>query len=431
MLLAALLGLPFLVLRAPRAASAGTTVDVPASIDATGHRDVTQELDAFLARVPDGVTVRFPANGRFHVEGVVLLVGRHDLTVEGNGATLVATTDGSAAARPQGKYRLHWPRLREHVEIRKSTNVTVRDLTVRGPNDKGAYVASLEGQAGFAITKSDGVLLDGVSATDTYGDGVYVFGVSHSVTVRDCTLERNGRQGVAIVNAEQVTVEGCTIRAAGRSVFDLEPLPAWRVRAVHLRKNTIDGYHNFLLAAAGAGPGMSDVWLEGNVARGDGGVTVFAGIDRFVRQGIHIVGNRGEGTATGHDGVVMQITRFDGVEVRDNHQRVDSGSVAVATTGSCNVVFTGNDFPGASEARRSAGDCTGTPQTRVTPRPPSTSRPGGSPDGPQPSSAAPPSHSGSSPDASPVVVLLSVLVGVLAGVAGTIAVQRARESRDR
>ena len=59
------------------------------------------------------------------------------------------------------------------------------------------------------------------------------------MTVRNSTLEKTGRQGVAIVNARHVTVEGNQIRDVARSVFDLEPPGRARVQDLHLSGNTV------------------------------------------------------------------------------------------------------------------------------------------------------------------------------------------------
>ena len=92
-------------------AGAETVVAIPASIDATGARDVTQELNTVIATAPAGATVRFPAGGRFRVDGIVFVSGRHDVTIDGQGSTLVAPTDGSATPVPRYNFRAAWPRL--------------------------------------------------------------------------------------------------------------------------------------------------------------------------------------------------------------------------------------------------------------------------------------------------------------------------------
>src|SRR6476659_3073622 len=121
-------------------AGAAPVITVPSSIDATGGRDVTQALNTFFAAAPAGATVRFPSGGRFRIVGVLIVSGRRDVTIEGNGSTLVAPTDGSET-RPQSRnVGGHWPRRRSHVDILDSAGITVRDLTVQGPNPGGRYV---------------------------------------------------------------------------------------------------------------------------------------------------------------------------------------------------------------------------------------------------------------------------------------------------
>ncbi|MEO6469714.1 MAG: right-handed parallel beta-helix repeat-containing protein [Acidimicrobiia bacterium] len=346
-------------LRAP------SIVSVPSEIDATGSRDVTAELNTFLASRSAGTTIAFPARGRYRIEGVVIVSAMTDVTIEGHGSTLFATTDGRGGPPPFFNYRLHWPRLREHVEIRDSERVTVKDLVVEGPNRDGTFRPELEGQAGFVVSRSRNVTLDGVTARATYGDGVYVVGGSVDVTIRRCVLDHNGRQGVAVVDGDNVTVENCTIRATARSVIDLEPAHGL-VRTVHVRNNRIDGYVNFLLAAVGAGTGVQDVWLENNQVKGGRGVSVYVGTERSTRTSIHVIGNRGDGSSRGYEGTLMRFTRFDGIEVRDNVQQVAAGTTPVLLHNSCNATISGNDFGAVSapDVVKSDGDCTTGPPAK-------------------------------------------------------------------
>ena len=48
----------------------------------------------FLAGVPDGSTIELRAGGRYRMEQTLVISGRRDLTIRGNGATFVATTPG-------------------------------------------------------------------------------------------------------------------------------------------------------------------------------------------------------------------------------------------------------------------------------------------------------------------------------------------------
>lgn len=349
-------------------ARAAEVVAVPDSIDGTGSADVTRALNELFARVPAGARVEFPAGGRYRVEGILQIDGLVDVVVDGRGSTLFAETDGAGRAAPSRPYRPRWPRLRQHVAIRNAAGLTLEHLAIRGPNRDGKYVPALEGQAGIAVQRSERVLIARVEIAQTYGDGVYVTGGSRAVAVRDSRIHRAGRQGVAVVHGDDIVVERSRIDRVARSVFDLEPItPRSRVRDVHLRENRIGDYGNFLLAAGGAGPNVTDVRLERNLVTGGNGIAVFAGMPRWTRRGLHVVGNRStvpgrRVRGTGRDGV-LQIVNIDGVEITGNRQRVDAGTIAVTLDGVCNLTMRENEFPGAAAARRVTGRC-GEPSRR-------------------------------------------------------------------
>ena len=146
-------------------------------------------------------------------------------------------------------------------------------------------------------------MLESVRISDTYGDAVYIVGGSTDVTIRGSTFERIGRQGVAVVNGRQVVVEDNEIRGVSRSVFDLEPGGRSVAQDIRLRDNRVGDYGNFLLAAGGGGPGVNDVWLEGNRVDGGNGVSVYAGVEGRRRAGYRILDNTGTGdgaAAGGH-----------------------------------------------------------------------------------------------------------------------------------
>ncbi|MGZ6997997.1 MAG: right-handed parallel beta-helix repeat-containing protein [Acidimicrobiia bacterium] len=347
-------------------AGAASTVRVPGSIDASGATDVTDALNRFFAGLPQGTTVEFPQDGRFTVEGIVYLKDRHGLTIEGNGATLQAKTDGAAAAPPGPQFRRGWPRVRDHLDIQDSSSIVVRDLTVEGPNAAGRYVPKLEAQAAFSVRRSQDVTLDHVAGRNTYGDGVYITGPTSGVHLRDCTFDHNGRQGVAVVAGTDITIDRCAIRSPGRSAIDLEP-GRGAVTGVHIRDNEISDATNTFLAAVGGGTGVDDVWLERNRVHGGRGLTIIAGVPRFVRKGLHVLDNTGDGTSAGFDGALMRFTRWDGLEIRGNHQAVTGRTTPIVLTDSCNVSVAGNDFGSGARPPRTDGDCTA-PGLR-TPRP--------------------------------------------------------------
>jgi hypothetical protein len=422
---------------APAPADAAVPVTVPDSVDASGTRDVTDELNAFLQRLAPGSAVAFAPGGRYRVEGVVRLAGLRDVDLDGRGAVLFAETDGAAATPPLRRHRARWPRLREHLAIQDSDGVAVHDLRIEGPNRDGAYVPRLEGQAGIAVLGSTRVAIERVGVRAVHGDGVYVAGGSSDVTVRASTFERIGRQGVAVVDGGPVLIERNHLDRIGRSVIDVEPaVPRWSVTGVHVRENEIGDFRNFLLAAGGAGPDVSDLSLERNHVTGGNGIAVFAGMPRWLRRNIAIVANVSdvEGRhvpGSGRPGVIG-IVAFDGVRIVGNRQRIAADTVAVTLTNSCNVEMAANDFPGGEAERRETGSCDEVPvQTPgpTRPRGPRARTPPASPSTPDDAGAraAEPPKRGRTDPAWIVAGALSGVV-VLAAL-GALAWRRSRRSR--
>jgi hypothetical protein len=326
-------------------------------IDATGRTDVTDELNAYLEDVPDGSTVSFPAGARYRAEGVVRILDKRNLTIEGNGATIFALTDGSGSEPPEEFKRL-WPRARSHVEVTGGSNIVIRNLVVHGANpnagsEEGAYVEALEGQHGFDIRTVDGLLLDGVTVTDTYGDFVYLGGTggtwSRNIKIIDSHFERSGRQGIAITGAENVQVLDSYFGEVGRTVIDLEPATLLQgARNVLFQGNTFGPCRHLLLSSGGGGPDVSDISFVGNQLQGIGLKIRVAAADGSRRADYRIIDNRSV-LPLGLPVPAVRFYRVDGVEVRGNYQVLVEARemTAVSSCESTNVTVDDNDFPGA------------------------------------------------------------------------------------
>ncbi len=364
----------------PDAGAAGTvrasTVAVPATIDATGAHDVTAALNRFFAGVRPGTTVTFPAGGRYRAEGIVLVAGAVRLTIEGNGATIFATTDGRGVTPPRHGFAAQWPRRREHLEFRQANGLRVHNLTIRGANphagaNRAAFVVALEGQAGIALIRSRNVVLDDVTVTRTYGDLIYIAGRTTGVTITGSRLTDSGRQGVGIVNGSNVRVTNNDISGIARSVVDLEPPGRWVANDVRIDGNRIGDYVNFLLDAKGGGPNIERIRLESNRVTSTRGISVVAGVDRRTRRDLEIVGNRGTTPAhplgTYGSGAIIQLTNLSGVIIRDNTQPV-AGATAVSLDRVCGLTMTGNDFAGASHDQQVLAPCGATAPAAKPPK---------------------------------------------------------------
>lgn len=330
-------------------------VDVPAGIDRSGGRDVADDLNRFLASVPDDSVVRFPEGARYRAEERVVLAGRRNVVVDGNGATIFATTPGAGT--------------RSHLRIEAASNVVVRDLVVRGAHrDGGAdgtFDRNREHQHGIDVRNSDRVAIVGVTVTDVFGDFVYLGRIdtkvpwTSNVVVRDSTFARNGRQGVALTAARHVLIERNRFDDMRRATFDLEPGGADHgVEHVTIRDNDIGRGRLLFIAAAGKGP-VDHISIVGNRLRGQAMQIQVNDTEGRLRRGWRVLENHSDLPFGAPHGAAMRFTRVDGIEVRGNHQPFKPGRemFGVSTERSCNLRLGGNVYPHAVGQSRSEGDC--------------------------------------------------------------------------
>ncbi len=335
-------------------AHSAVIVPVPSTIDATGEQDVTNQLNGFLATLAPGETALFEPGARYRIEGVLLLFKKQDVTIDGNGATFFATTNGKNATPPRAGFRHHWPRRREQLHVRFGVNIVLRNFTIRGANPKGgaepgAYVPALEGQAGIGISRTSGILIESVRVTDTYGDFIWITGRTHAVRIRNSSFARSGRQGIAVVSGTAIVIDDNDIRDVARSVFDLEPLGKNPAQDVRIRRNEVGEYRNFLLAAGGGGPGVNNILLEANRVTADNGISVYAGHVIQQRRDYRIFDNVGIGVATPSTGTgrsgLFQLINLDGVQIRGNVQQLGGGPL-LSLERVCNLTVAYNFFWG-------------------------------------------------------------------------------------
>src|SRR5438067_6812087 len=188
-----------------------TTIAAPSTINSTGGTDVTAALLSFFAQVPDGSTITFPAGARYRVEGTLALENRNNFTFEGNGAQFFATTQGD---RSRSMWRVDF-----------GSNIHFHNVVVKGVNPHAganpyAYVATLEAQHGFDLEGTNGVVLDHVTVTDTYGDFVNMDKQqliwTRNVTVQNSTFRRSGRKGISLTGVSDVVIQANLITDVAR-----------------------------------------------------------------------------------------------------------------------------------------------------------------------------------------------------------------------
>jgi hypothetical protein len=243
--------------------------------------DVTDGLNAWLATVPDGSTIDL-AGGCYLSNGTVLLDGRHNITIDGHGATVRASSNAPDYTN------------RAQLALNLGSGITVRDLTLRGSNHTAdcaqpggisCYRASQEWDHNLRATGTDGVLIDGVSFEHAWGDAVALspggnwdgLGVgalmTRNVTVQNSSIDTTGRMAFSCTGCASFTAQDNTITNIGYHVVDVEVEAAtWSGDVTLLRNTYTNAYLSLLSATTGGGTTLGPFVVRDNV-QGDRPVT--------------------------------------------------------------------------------------------------------------------------------------------------------------
>jgi hypothetical protein len=296
----------------PSAASQRPTVQVPASIDATGATDASAALTSFLDTVPDGSTVAFRAGAVDLMDRGQKFSDRHDLTFEGHGATLRSNGD----THEQSSLFALWG---------GNTGIAIRDFNLVGNSTTpGVYQAGSEGAHGVLIDGGSDVDVSGVTVSGVWGDGFYVGLWADGVSIHDSTVASNGRNGVSIIAGKNVTVERVAFTQSGYCTFDIESnVPTEGASSISFIDNTAGTWGNVFLAANGvAGSRVDGVTVRGNRVTGS---TLLSDITLARRSNIVFENNT---SAIPADGPVLRFAHIDGLTVTGNVQPLKSGALA-------------------------------------------------------------------------------------------------------
>jgi hypothetical protein len=332
---------------------AAHVVQVPSSIDATGRTDVTQQLTDFLASLQPNTTVEFPADGRYDIEGTVVIRGAKGLTLDFNGAQVFARTDGEGVT-PPGFLKHLWPRHRAHLFVVESRDITIKEMHFRGSNEHGgtsdeAYVRGLEAQNAIELDRVRGALIEGNDLAFMHGDGVDVARDSSDILIRGNRIRHTGRQGVAVTGGTRITIVGNFFDQIRRSVIDVEPHNDNTIQTIRILENTVgDAVHEFV-AAVGRGGHFDDLEISRNYLF-EHELKIYVKTPRWPhprRTNVTITDNVST-DPYGSPKAAIQIFAVDGVTITGNTQPLNprQSAVFVETSNSCYVHVAGNDLPG-------------------------------------------------------------------------------------
>jgi hypothetical protein len=367
----------------------GTVYVVPATIDATGTREVSSELQTWLVNTvrsgtPDRPSlIRFQPGGRYWVDYTIILRRQaggipkvmwpdlpkfsiDNIRIDLNGATLEQRT-----TRP---YRLGTtvldPRKRYGDPILMTggaAGVEITNGTITGPNNVATFHPRQEEWAGIIISsrRSDklpvgGIWIHDVAISDVFGDFIRITANTakdehlSDILIEDNRMNVAGRHGIVLHGGTNLVIRRNDIRNVARINFDAEPTATQGFLGVAITENTGNasplGYFQL------AGPvrsAASNIQFVGNtITNGNFRVKVGGGLSN-PRRCLVFSNNRNLGTSEYTRSLayksLIRVAHWDGVTIDHNFDRVRaSGKVtAVDLEGSTNTSVTANTWVNA------------------------------------------------------------------------------------
>ncbi len=174
------------------------------------------------------------------INGIVDLTGVSDKTIEWTGAGELKRT----AAPGSGSIFV--------LLLHGVTNVHLIKPVITGAWTSCAYSAPVEHQHALQISGgSSYVTVDGGKFSNMPGDGVYIAGASHHVTVNALTVSCVGRNAVSNVGSTVVRVNGGSFSNAGLWIFNIEPTGSKFVDDYRVETPTVGPSGSYWLLSTG------------------------------------------------------------------------------------------------------------------------------------------------------------------------------------
>lgn len=300
----------------------------------TTSKDLTAEMNAWLAGLPDGATAELA--GEYRVDGVVTVA--HPITLVGG--TLRADTLG-AVDPPR------YPKNRCHLLV-SGDDVKVQGTKINGPNGAGVYDPAVEFQHGIKVT-GHRALIDGVDVREVHGDGVKIAADPQDppvvgTVVRASSFSVIGRQGISVGDSTDTLLKGNRLTRVARSGIDVEPLGKkdasgqWSIREV-VTNLTIDGNQlsqitNAVLANLGGGY-VDGLTVINNKAVGEvftvGAVSPIQGDGTCERRRRYSFTGNSSDTPFGGSKGAMSFVRIDDLKIGQHSQPVKTARTGPPT----------------------------------------------------------------------------------------------------
>ncbi len=379
----------------------GTVYDVPATIDSTGTREVSTELQSWLvdtvrSGTPDRPNlIRFRPGGRYWVDYTLTLrkqsggvpgavwhdlpkFARDNVKIDLNGSTLEQrTTVPYARGATVLDQRKRWGD--PILMTGGATGIEITNGTIKGPSPTARYQPAYEEWAGIKLgtQRNDGVPVRAIwvhnlTIRNVFGDFINLSaGTAAEEHLSDVLIEDNvmtvaSRQGIVVNGGTNLVIRHNDVRNTAHVNFDAEPKAGQGFQGVLISENTGNasqwGYFQF------SGPNRavaSDLHIVGNtITNGNFRVKV-GGRKLDPRRCFEFSDNRNLGPDSYTTSLIykhlIRVAYWDGVTIHHNVDRLrpDRDLIAVDLEGSINTSVTQNTWEGAVDNQCPNGVCPG------------------------------------------------------------------------
>jgi hypothetical protein len=321
---------------------------------------------------------------------------------------------------------LRYPNRNAYLRIANVNRVTLANFIVEGTNDGsdyggsvvdangttrsvdclsyltgwGCYTQALEFEHAFEVLGSVDTEVANVSAKDIWGDGVYVAGhdqfttqQGQRVTLTNVSVDRNGRQGLAVNRIQHVLIDGFDLKRGRRSGVDIEPDYGTEVISdIEIRNSTIE---TNLLAFASYGRGeSSNVFIHDNTVTRTGVPWIYVRANDGTQRRNWRVYNNEVNYPLGSPQPGLLFDNVVGVDVQGNYNLYAAGQPtnAVGLFNGSSATVSCNFFENAAAPVVSDGTGTWTEDNNSTTGTPPSGCAGSSTPGPEATVPAAPSQ---------------------------------------
>ena len=290
----------------PAVMTHGVVHQVPLSINSSCGADVTQPLEAWLAKVPDGTPYRpsivaFPRGGCYAMASGISLTDRRWIVLRGNGSTIRATTTTTDPV----------------VGIHRGCGIDVLSFHLVGRDPvAGHWDSHLYGEHGVAYlgvgdpavcpAGPPSIIADN-TIRNVYGDGIKLgmslchagcFRATYHVLVQGNIDYGSGREGVGPDDAHDVTIQDNVFVVVGHDFISGELYKRWGATDISIVHNLFGqrgcgsgrcgGYYFVQFHGHGA---ISNILVEDNKVTGGTLLSGFTSYTGTPVAGVKFVGN--------------------------------------------------------------------------------------------------------------------------------------------